>query len=210
MPVNLQKKYGQDYPKDCYLSNELLDRRNPETPDYLELKCLSNIPVFVYGPEKCGGKLNKYINRTGNVFLGEAKTATNNYVMEKAEWDGPVVYGTAINLVNSRRIYGEVYLVDALTILNLDKLNGNQEITKREKRFVWLQEQGMEGKPNVRPALKCWVYIAADEYWEDQRTVEMGYTKYGNEEVFDWKTDIQFEIPDFLKGGDLKNDRIPF
>lgn len=199
MPVNLQQKYNQTYPKDCYLTDELFERRNRETPDYLDLKRLTNIPVFVYGPEKSGGKLHKYLNRKGSIFLGDAKTATTNYVMEKADWDGPVVFGTTIQSVLTRRIWGEAWLVPPEVILNLDKLNGNHELTKREQRFVWLQEQGMEGKPNIRPALKCWMYLAETSYWEDQQTVKMGTSKAGTEDVYDWKTDIQFEIPDFLR-----------
>src|SRR5690606_39436493 len=65
------KKYGYDYPKDCYLSDELLERRNAETPDFLELKRLTNIPVFLYGPEKSGGKLHKFVKHRNSIFLGD-------------------------------------------------------------------------------------------------------------------------------------------
>lgn len=192
------KKYGYDYPKDCYLSDELLERRNAETPDFLELKRLTNIPVFLYGPEKSGGKLHKFVKHRDSIFLGDAKTATSNYVMERADWDGPVVFGTPLNSIEAKRIWGEVWLVPPEVILNLDRLNGNNELTKRDKRFVWLQEQGLDGKPNLRPALKCWMYLAETKYWEDQQTVKMASTKAGLEEVYEWKTDVQFEIPAFL------------
>lgn len=196
---DLRKRYPNQYNKDCYLTDELYDRRNHETPDFLDLKRQTNIPVFLYGPEKIGGKLNRFIQSdTKAVFLGEGRTATQSYVMERAEWDGPVVFNTVAQ--NSFRVYGEVYLVSPKTILNLDKLNANNEMTRREKKFVWLMEQGVKGKPKLHPALKCWMYCGREDYWEDQTTQRMGTIKgFNGETAYEWKTDDQFEIPDFLQ-----------
>lgn len=196
---DLRKRYPNQYDKDCYLTDELFDRRNPETPDYLDFKNLRNIPIFVYGSEMTGGKLHRFLqNDIEAIFLGDGRTATASYVMEKAEWDGPVVFNTVAQ--NSFRVYGEVYLVSPKTILNLDKLNANNEIMRREKRFIWLMEQGIKGKANLHPALKCWMYTGIENYWEDQTTHRMETKKgYAGESAYEWKTDFQFEIPEFLK-----------
>lgn len=198
--AHFNPRFPNQYHKDCYLTDELFTRRNSESPDFLELKAFENIPIFVYGPEMTGGKLNKFVTSDpSTIFLGEAKSCTESYVMEKADWDGPVLFKSGA-VQNSRRVYGEVYLVSPRVILNLDKLNANQEVTKREKFYFWLMEQTVKDKPNLHPALKCWVYLADWDYWETQQTVSMETKKSGKEEYYEWTNDEQFEIPAFLKG----------
>jgi hypothetical protein len=188
------------YQKDCYLTDELFERVNDTTPDWLDIKRVENIPVFVVGQERPGGRHFPILK--DSIWLGEGRTVTHSYLMERSEYDGPVVWHCPKTTMNTHMLHGDIFLVNAKVILNLDFVNANSEMTRREKNFVWLYDQPLKGKEgkSFRPSLKCWMWVGREQFWEDQTTLRMATKKTeAGHEYFEWLNFEQFEIPDFLK-----------
>lgn len=197
MPVsNTQTKYQ----KDCYLTDELFERQNDTTPDWLEIKRFENIPIFVFGQERAGGRFHSILK--DSIWLGEGRTVTHSYLMERTEYDGPVVWHCKHTSVNSHSVHGDVYLVPPKVVLNLDFVNANNEMSRREKNFVWLYDQPLKSKDGkgFRPSLKCWMWLGQEKFWEDQTTLRMATKENpAGQKYFEWLNVDQFEIPEFLK-----------
>lgn len=188
----MQKVY-----KDCDLTDQLLERRNETTPDWLDIKLLDNIPVFVYGTLMTGESRSGFLK--DSIFLGEAYTATQGYVMEKAPQGFPVVFSVGVENPKSARIYGEVYLVKPGVILNLDMIEANGFLYQRRKKFVYLLEQEIKPGIKLKPSLKCWLYHGLSEAWEDQPSYPMKTSKVNDKEAYMWSSSFEDEIPNFLR-----------
>lgn len=145
---------------------ELSERDNDITPDYLELKNMKNIPVFVYGTLKMGERNHSLLKDC--IFLGEASTAVWGFRMYKAEGGFPVVLKKPSANSDSYRIYGEVYLCSARNILDLDYLESNGRMYDRQKHFIFLHEQNGIFKENARASLQCFMYVGVDAFWKDK------------------------------------------
>jgi len=186
------------YQKDCYLTDELFERENETSPDFLDFKNLQNIPVFVYDDCMVGYKNHKLLK--DSVYLGESWTSTQSFVMERSDIDSPVVFHYNGPGVSTKRVYGEVFLLTPKQLLSLDFHMANNELYKREKRFVCLLEQKIKDNVRMKPSLKCWMYLGNPDFWEDRQTVRMSPKETNNQSVWMWtRSTFEDEIPNFLK-----------
>jgi gamma-glutamylcyclotransferase (GGCT)/AIG2-like uncharacterized protein YtfP len=167
---------------------ELSKRDNLRTPDFLDLKGEALQYVFVYGTLKTGGRLTGYLDDCP--FLGEGTTALSSFEM-KVSTPGkfPIMFDTK-QPAKGHRVAGEVYVVDAKKMLELDCVERNGEMYVRQQRWIWLEDQkGVQGKPNLKPCERCWVYEGNPAYWQGREVTEVKPTKYagGSLLLFDTK-----------------------
>lgn len=170
-----------------FLTTELLERDNLWTPDFLELKKLSYHVVFVYGTLKSGGRLHEYLD--GCPCLGDAYIATPSLVMREAK-GFPVAF---VADENDRRnhqaahVYGELYVVPAHVILELDKLEDNGNMFDRELRYVFCVDQKYstnKGAKNV--AIKAMTYLGNKEYWDGIPLGKLAQKKSGEKYFYEY------------------------
>lgn len=186
--------------KNCDLTDQLFERKNRWTPDYLKLKLEKYIPVFVYGTLKAGMPRHGVLEET--VALGDGYTSTAGYQMVKStRGDFPVVLGQNTVGVLGQRILGEVYLVSPKHMLNLDKIEDNNTMYKREARYVYLLDQTMKTANGViRPSIKCWIYLGVHDFWKNQDTETMKSKEVdgGKMRVYEWEREPSWDSA--LKG----------
>lgn len=168
----------------CHLTEELIKRKNSTTPDFLERKLERHIPVFIYDDMKSGMKNHSMMD--GTIWLGDAYTTTQGYVMERSEIDTPVVFDSGGLSSAAHRIYGEVYVIDAMKLLEIDRMNANNEMFSREMKFVCLLEQTVKPGIKLRPSLKCWMYLGLDNFWVTTATKSMQSKEIGTQRCFTW------------------------
>lgn len=199
--------YSKAY-KECFVTDELERRRNSFTPDFLDLKLQEYIPVFVYGTLKIGQK--RFDILQDQVYLGEAYTATQNYLMENSEMDFPIAFDAKVVNPKSASLFGEVFLVKPEIMLELDRIESNGEMYERKERWLYLLDQKVS-HTRFRPSLKCWVYLGKDSFWRNYTTSLMIPRKFNSGSkprmIYEWQ-------PSFSKleqeWNDRLNDRLPF
>src|SRR5687767_5376125 len=112
---------------------ELRQRITPHSPDYFERKLEHLLPVFVYGTLKSGGRLHSILN--GSPWLGEAHTVLSGFWMQEVTDGGfPIVWEVpkaSPELGKCGLIWGEVYVVDPVTLLELDRAERNTVMYER-------------------------------------------------------------------------------
>lgn len=142
--------------KDTKLTKELLRRRNKETPDFQELLLEGDNLVFAYGTLRPGGA-NYHLVKNSK-WLGEGITLADNFIL-RSTGGFPTVKITKSHLAG--KVCGDVYAVDALTMCELDRLEGNNTLYKRSKKFITMmdQEYPLAGGKTGRPNLECWMYL---------------------------------------------------
>ncbi|MGE0266072.1 MAG: gamma-glutamylcyclotransferase [Candidatus Obscuribacterales bacterium] len=173
---------------------EVLERRlsSKFTPDFLERKLERMIPMFFYGTLKKGQRAHSFLK--GAEFVSEAKTASQSFEMFRTspgdEKDFPVVMQSVASKPESGVIWGEVWNVDPITLLEIDRMEGNTELYRRVQRFVWLTDIDVEGKPNLHPSAKVWMYIGVPKYWEDWPLVRAKQNKKdGKVPWYEWEAE---------------------
>lgn len=199
---------------------ELAKRDNLRTPDFLDLKLEPLSFVFVYGTLKSGGRLTDWMDDCP--FLGEGTTALSSYQMRISDaGEFPVLFDTN-EPAKGHRAAGEVYVVDAKKILELDAVEANGEMFIRQQRWIWLEDQkGIPGKPNLKPCEKCWVYLGNPTFWQGRLVSDVEPTKYGGGSLLQYKESTKVKpeehplsnVLEMWKGIDQKrmlDDAIPF
>lgn len=142
------------------ITQELLLRKNRNTPDFFELKARGENLVLVYGTLRVGNP--NYYLLEGSKFLGKATTTTDGFVMRRGR-QFPAVKRDTSSMAG--KILGEVFSVDAVTMCELDRLEGNTQFYTREEVFVTLHDQEIKlssGKIG-RPTVKAWMYMLPKE-----------------------------------------------
>ena len=192
--------YSKAY-KECHVTDELLKRRDGYTPDFLDLKMKEYIPVFTYGTLKVGQRL--FGTLSDQIYLGEGYTATQNYLMENSEMDFPVAFDAKVLNPKSASLFGDAFLVKPDVLLELDRIECNGEMYRREERWIYLLDQKI-GTTRFRPSMRCWVYLGVPDFWRHYTTIPLAVKKIGNGEkerrIYNWN-------PSF---SDQLNDRLPF
>jgi len=164
------------------LLDEILEKRRVETtPDFLQLKLTKHL-VFVYGTMKFGMKDHHII--AGSPYLGKAISQSNTFKMYNWETgDFPV----ALSYTGAKRegghLEGEVYLVDAMTMLKMDAIQQNGQSFQRHMRMFRFMEQ------------KCWVYIGMPEMWEGRIHYGTSQKKVGEMWCYDWHPRVRPTTP---------------
>lgn len=184
----MQKEDGM---KHDGIISELRDRKQEETPDFLDLKRSGFHPVFVYGTLKRGGR-NHHILRT-SPYMGRAETLAAGFMMGVCSSDFPVAL---ISPQSRCRIEGQVFLADPKQMLMLDRLEGNGSMYNRRKVRCVLHEQ------KVR-IVDCFMYIGDKDFWAGEK---LAYRAGHIGE--DGKTCLSFNH--LQKSGKPFDDSIPF
>lgn len=169
--VQYTRKDGStgSYIKDYCITDELLERNQDTTPDFLDLKMQDYHAVFVYGSLQKGGPMHEKLSSCP--CLGDAYTATQTFEMFNVVSEGmefPVSFSRKQVTKKTGAICGEVYVVPPLLFLDLDYIEGNTKMYRREKKFVFLPDQMFKTKDGAwsYPAVKAWVYLGITDYWE--------------------------------------------
>jgi gamma-glutamylcyclotransferase (GGCT)/AIG2-like uncharacterized protein YtfP len=173
-----------------YLENDVnllvqLDRRiTKKTPDFLQLKLQDFIPVIVYGTLKYEGLYHDILKDAP--FVGVGQTVEPKFIMMETQ-SFPVVFEADMHNKDERnkkgKIRGEVYMVDAKTMLRLDELEANGSMYSRKKTWVKLMDQGMSG---VLPSIEAWIYIGHRDFFKARYLNKVKATHNGQHLVFDW------------------------
>lgn len=125
-----------------------LKARFIDTPDFMDLKNIKNIPILIYGDLK-------HKNRNHNLlrdakYLGEATTSWNQFIIKSRNMR-PV----AVDLtIPANFIVGELYAVDPITMLLIDRSCGNTRYTNRE--MVWVK--CVNGSHETR-SMQAWMHV---------------------------------------------------
>lgn len=175
--------------EDMTLMDKLCNRRKlPNTPDFIDIKQEDQIPVFVYGTVQRGGIFHNYVN--GCKYLGKAYTNLDRYQMKEiGTGDFPVAFqadkGTKVTQMG--RLSGEVYVVDPLSLVDIDVIENNGTMYQRKKVWVVLKDQiygGAEKKSH--PSIQAWVYFGMNEFWKDRTLYLSPYEIRGQNNHFFW------------------------
>ncbi len=162
-------KVQTKYPRTCFITDELKERAK-WTPDFAALKQKKHHAVFVYGAAKAGGRCHPLL--ADGTPLGDAYSAQPTFVMKSLGGSHPLLCIATPGQENLQaRVYGEVYIVSAEDIMNLDYLEQNGVCMQRTDRFFWLLDQSYKTKTGKgRPALRCWVYVARNDWAYQNQT----------------------------------------
>lgn len=148
------------------ITDDLFRRKMSNTPDFLELKKKEYHYVFVYGTLKVGGPLHGVLR--GCPFLGDSRTATPGFTMYEYAKKFPVVQKASAPNVASGYIMGEVFVVPPRLFLEIDRIEDQGEMYNREEHFVFLYDQDVKSKNNLKPYIKAWMYIGNPEFWSNE------------------------------------------
>lgn len=136
--------------------------------DYLSLQRTAPNLVFVYGTLKKG-----FWNHTileDSPFLGVAKSCEPSWDITLSSPSGgfPIAWRKPVSHLTSR-LMGEVYGCDARVMANLDRLEGEGHMYKREKHWFNLLDQKVQypdGKV-AHPVVNCWIYVGVQKFWKN-------------------------------------------
>lgn len=179
------------------LCQSLIKRVTNQTPDFIERKSEHFIPVLVYGTLKSGGYFHETLE--GCPFLGDAFTTVPAFVLyENTSFPVAFHIGNASDprLKHRGKLFGEVYVVDPLTLLQLDRIESNGKMYSRKKITVKLIDQHEQANRFIQ----AWIYCGVDRYWSgDMHLTPCGMKSSSVGPVYEWD----------IKRSDL-DDKIPF
>jgi gamma-glutamylcyclotransferase (GGCT)/AIG2-like uncharacterized protein YtfP len=143
---------------------ELLARKT-FTPDLKLLEQNANHIVFIWDSFKLKFPNEKTLQDC--VFLGQAWTVENNYVMRVCP-TMPMLFqaqpSRAKNL-NAARVWGEAYAMKVHDIIKLDAMMDNMGSFKRRTRYIALEDQESATKDkHYSPTVQAWIYLATPEF----------------------------------------------
>lgn len=160
-PVKLRDQKNEILP----ILNERRKAQMQYTPDYFLLKKEIMIPVFVYGSLKKG--LSNHFILQGCPYLGEGETYSEHWMKEYPGGKFPMVFKGDYKNGEKKKwqapIRGEIYMVYPSVMLELDFLEGNGSLYKRERTPIYAYQQKFrseDGERMLTPTLSCWMYFA--------------------------------------------------
>lgn len=188
-------------------------RYNKNSPDFLDRKLEGQIPVFVYGTLRQGFCNHGLLK--GMPYLGKGVSAIEKFEMREPHHGGfPLLFesGQRTNSSNvmSGKVHGEVYVVDPLTLLELDRLEGNGDMYTRSKQWITLKDQSVAAKSNFKPCIQAWVYISGKAFWRDKVTTSVSSKMVNSVRQYDWSDTFMNALDDIPPGytGSSKNQTL--
>ena len=82
-------------------------------------------------------------------------------------------------------IHGEAFVIDPITLCELDKVMGNMSMFTRELHWIWLEEQTnplVKGKVSQ----KVWMYMKNDNFWNNRSTIARIPKERNGKKMFEW------------------------
>lgn len=141
--------------------------RSWTTPDYRELRKKSDIPVMFMDSFRVGGMYNCMIDK--RPYLGEAISVSEWFQQrESSKYDDPmfVKYDKNPGSVPKGCILGDVFVLDPVTLLEVDRFLQNTKMFVRQQTWVWMLDQKSVFKDKTKMNLKVWVYLAHPRFFE--------------------------------------------
>lgn len=172
------------------LVKQLLERDNDNTPDWRDRKIEDWIPIFVYGTLKAGGRLHRVLENA--FWLGDGITAGHDFNMYDTG-GFPVVRPVHASHEMGGKIFGELYMVDPVTLLELDRIEGNGEMYERRQIWIWAQDQAVDrvnqetgATMKARPGVYAWAYIGCNDFWRGQKLDQVIPKMSNGQKYYDW------------------------
>ena len=188
-------------------------RYNKNSPDFLDRKLEGQIPVFVYGTLRQGFSNHGLLK--GMPYLGKGVSAIEKFEMKEPHHGGfPLLFeaGQRTNSSNvmAGKVHGEVYVVDPLTLLELDRLEGNGDMYTRSKQWITLKDQTVAAKNNFKPCIQAWVYISGKAFWRDRVTTSVPSKLVNSVRQYDWSDTFMNALDEIPPGytGSSKNQTL--
>lgn len=141
------------------------------TPDlpYL-VRTYERMPIFVYGTER--KTYSDDYTMHGIQHVGYGITASRDLCLYVSPENQPV----ALNRPGSpdaAAVWGEVYLGDIATIVNLDARFCNRLHFIRSRRYVkWYPRSSKDTKKKNWLVSECFIYLGMNEYWNNARQAQ--------------------------------------
>lgn len=153
---------------------DLLRRRDSHTPDWLKIKLQEFVPLFVYDSLKIGGFDHEFLERTDVFYLGEARTCIPCFMMKKSENGLPVGQKLPKSTAESGYIFGDVFAVNPMVILELDRLYMNTDSFDRTREMIFMMDQSYKTNNGpARPSVKAYTYLMNEVFWKDMELRDM-------------------------------------
>ena len=161
---------------DPNIFERLYDRRlrMENTDDYHELRKCEEHLVFVYGTLKKGHPNHELLAKAKP--LGVAQTCVGTFCMKNNGGMFPVVTKKSHSMFgntpvgDSGRINGELYAVDTLTMIDLDRLEANGRMYNRVKTWFWMRDQQAPVQGSM--GVQAWMYLGDEDFWKGTHRLE--------------------------------------
>jgi gamma-glutamylcyclotransferase (GGCT)/AIG2-like uncharacterized protein YtfP len=185
--VSMNQEEAEMSYSETHLVEDLMRRKNDNTPDFYDLKLRQNHFVFVYGTLKKGDR-NAFL-LDGCPYIGEGYIAVKGFNMKLNPFGHfPIIFDSKGK--DAEHIWGEVYVVDARKIAELDRLENNGAMYKRQPLWVWLEDQRVSSKDktknNLKPAERCWVYVGNPMFWQGRDMIDYPTMRYADRTVYNY------------------------
>lgn len=146
--------------------------RGKYSPDFSGMRLREHIPIFVYESGlRNGGEFHKLLIHPKTRYLGDAYTATDNYILKSTFGDTYTVAfkdETKAPVYKRAHIRGQVFVVPPKVLLDIDYIHRNGKMYQRELRNFFMRDQGIPMKSkSVTPSLRCWMYLGILDHWEN-------------------------------------------
>ena len=172
---------------DVHIVEDLAKRFNFNTPDYLDRKQEHTIPFFVYDDFKIGGQ-NNFVMQ-GMPYLGEARSVMDCFQMEQCSHTGlPLIrkLDRATTKTPMGSVLGDMFVVDPITLCEMDKAVSNTKMYTRALHWFWLEDQPNVLGKKVKTSLKAWVYLKNPEFWQNRATLHRIPVEKNGKRVYNW------------------------
>lgn len=140
-----------------------LQNRLDYTPDFKEIRKKDNILLFVYDEYRESMYGKDMFKKSG--YLGRASTCATIFRMYIWQGKWPVVVKNG--LMGTRVIIGDVYVVDAATLMQMDAIYKNGEELFRSREYVYLEDQ--RAKANLIPTQEAVMYLRGKNGVDDEQ-----------------------------------------
>lgn len=139
------------------------------TPDYLARKGDNHIPMMFLDNTRIGGANHSLVEK--HDFLGEGVTVSERYQMRESAVYDDVMFAKiedkqwVKNQTVGSSIVGDIFVVDPITLCELDRFYQNTYMFNRIQTWVWALDQKSQFKDKSKCSMKVWVYVQNDEFW---------------------------------------------
>ena len=194
------------YVRTCTLTDQLAERAI-NTPDFLKLKGLQYVAVFVYGTLKKGGKNHALLQDMP--YLGLAESTAPCYQMKTYEGSFPIMKKLGKEFARQcDYVIGEMYAVTPQRLLILDRLEQNGFLYERTECMFWLKDQVAPVKPShgkiYRPCIKAWAYMGTG-FSNFEELPDCGMTKVDNRKYLCFQERPTNVFEDIQKANEIEN-----
>lgn len=177
--------------------NPLRNRSLRYTRDFQELKRIEEIPFFFADNFQLGGRLNHILR--GCPYLGEGVTAMQVFQLRRPTKQSDDLsmdamirkYRTGEDPLQARgQVVGEIFLLDPVTVCEVDEVMGNTLSMNRSRQWIWALDQKAKMRGKGKPAVECMTYTMNMPFWEGRNTYGLAFKiKDNGRKLWSWDVD---------------------